>query len=300
MKNINWKKYVGSALAATMIIILATPITTGATEFYGLAPGYNIKMTLDGKPANNLFNEKSIRLVSTENPDQYYSVYNRYGKDMFWVPAGQTYEIYDITDSGNSADAHKGLKSKGQIWVDAEGNTTIPTINYTSETESNLQVETSQSVPAATNQSISTGVSHAIPVNSDVSTQSGTGMNEFINDLAERLLIEGQTTKVTKVISPNEKAEIKYNLTDKNVSHFKAVVSLDEKADVESAKVSVFVDGELRDSLIIQNKPDNKVDLNVDLNNAETLEFIIEVENSTANTNGNTTTIFDNAKLYQQ
>ena len=120
MKNINWKKYAGATMAAAMIPAMAAPIATEAAsvtgEMRGLHNGWNIKVTENGKPANHLFAEKQIYLVGqTDN-----KVYNQEaGKDKVWVPAGQTYDIYDVTNT-----------KKGQITVYPNGGTTVANLNY--------------------------------------------------------------------------------------------------------------------------------------------------------------------------
>ena len=159
-KNINWKKYAGTVMAAAMIPALVAPIATEASGAVstvgkiGLSIGYNIEMESDGKAANHLLRAKTIRLVNTENPSEFYT--KQIGQDMVWVEPNKTYNIYDLTNVGNNADAHKDLEPKGKITA-YEKNSTHAVLNYSTVqdvTNTTVQDVTNTTVQDVTNTTV--------------------------------------------------------------------------------------------------------------------------------------------------
>lgn len=264
MKNINWKKYAGAAMAAAMIPAAVAPIATEAAGIYGLHNGWNIKVTLDGKPANNLFAEKGIYLVGKTDGKVYKQQSGKVGK--VWVPGGQTYDIYDVTKT-----------KKGQIKVFSNGNTTIGKVNYNSVYAADVPLTDESSA-----------------YYEDKNSKGTVGFEGIYTKNTEaKLIVNGQEKKFNQNVTAHAPATIEYDLTGKNLNHFTASVGLDERRNSGAVQVTVYVDGQPYGSPFVQNKGDEAKILDIDLTGAEKLKFVVTGKD----TNKNAVIVFGDAKF---
>ena len=273
MKNINWKKFTCAAMAAAMAPAIVAPIATEASEIRGLHNGWNIKVTLDGQPANYLFAEKQIYLVGQKDKKVY-----KQQSGKIWVPSGQIYDIYDVTKT-----------KKGQIEVYQNGNTTIGKVNYKSVYETNTIniLDTKEWLASESN---------AYYQND---SNRGVGIKGIYHSPAAKILVNGEVKTAENSISAHSPATIKYDLTGKNAKRFTGLVGFDERRDMGSIQVNVLVDGELHSSFV-QSKGDNAKDLDIDLTNAETLEFVVKGNTAAENPNKHAMFVLENGKFYTQ
>ena len=133
MKNINWKKYAGAAMAAAMVPALAAPIATeAATGTLAVTEGTHVVITTDGKLAltgeesAEWFDKKQVKLVSTVDKKEYY-----FGENgLVWVPAttdGPTvYEVHDLN----------GKQTTMTVWASG---TTKAVLDYSAEATLNYE-----------------------------------------------------------------------------------------------------------------------------------------------------------------
>ena len=247
------------------------------TTEVGVAAGFNIKITLDGQPANNLFGKKGIKLVSTVDKKEYHL--DKEG--LIWVPAKKSYTTYDIYDVTNT--------KKGSINVSTKG-TTGGFVKYSTVSAANVDL-------------LDKEVSMAyFEKNVDGKNKGFFGFEGIImNDKNAKLLVKEQEKAFEKSVTAHAasygKTLIKYNLKDKNVNQFSALVGQDERRNNGAVKVEVRINGE-HHSEFMQKKGAEAKALNLDLTGAETLEFIITGATKATNPNQDAVVVFGDPKFY--
>ena len=248
-----------------------------ATSEVGVAAGFNIKSTLDGQLANNLIKLKGLKLVNPVDGKEY-----SFDNDgLAWVPATSSYTTYDICDVfGNK---------KGSINVSTKG-TTGGYVNFSSVSAANVDLLDKKVSMAYFEKQV------------DGKSKGFFGLEGIImNDANAELLVEGREKTFEKSVTAHAasygETVIKYDLKDKNVNKFLALVGQDERRNTGAVKVEVRIDGKYH-SEFVQEKGDEAKALNLDLTGAETLEFTIVGATNELNPNQDAVVVFGDPKFY--
>ena len=123
----------------------------------------------------------------------------------------------------------------------------------------------------------------------------------IMNDANAELLVEGREKTFEKSVTAHAasygETVIKYDLKDKNVNKFSAMVGQDERRNIGAVEVEVLINGK-HHSKFVQKKGDGAKALNLDLTGAETLEFVITGATDATNPNQDAVVVFGNPTFY--